>query len=153
MSIRAVSVEIQASEQGSFWSDRAILPSSTQNKPFSYTYISTTATPIDTIQNSVYLSQLVLYSPYLFRLSNEVFLKLSKHHFIQFLLHGVQHDIQISYPCQRCIQNICILPYLYGNYSLELWEDIELFVLCNTFAQSLQGKVAAHYHMLLKISS
>ena len=74
-----------------------------QNKPFSYTYISTTATPIDMIQGAVYLGYLVLNSSHFYRLSHEVFVKHPKPHYFHFFLHGAGHEIQISYSCQRCI--------------------------------------------------
>ena len=48
-------------------------------------------------------------------------------------LYGAGHEIQISYSCQRCILNICILSYIYGSYSLELGEDIELFCVVQDF--------------------
>ena len=108
-----------------------------QNKPFSYTCISTTTNPIDMIQSPVCFSQLVLNSSYFLRLSHDIFVRLSTYHFIHFFLDGARHEIQISYSCQRCIQNTCILPYIYGNYSLELGEDIEFFVWSKTFAWSL----------------
>ena len=85
------------------------------------------------IQSAVYLSYLVLNSPYFCELSHEVFVKLSKPHFFHFFLHGAGHEIQISYSCQRCILNMCILSYIYGSYSLELGEDIELFCVVQGF--------------------
>ena len=104
-----------------------------QNKPFSYAYISTTAKPINIIQSAVYLSYLSLNYSYFCRPSHEVFVKLSKPHFFHYFLQGAGHEIQISYSCQRCILNMCILSYIYGNYSLELGEDIELFCVVQDF--------------------
>ena len=66
-------------------------------------YRTLNANPIDMIQSSVYLGQLVLNSSYFFWPSHEVFVKLSKPHFFHFFLHGAEHEIQISYSCQRCI--------------------------------------------------
>ena len=104
-----------------------------QNKPFSYICISTITNPIDMIQSAVYLSYLLLNSSYFCRPSHDVFVKLSKPHFFHFFLHGARHEIQISYSCQRCILNMCILSYIYGSYSLELGEDIELFCVVQDF--------------------
>ena len=106
-----------------------------QNKPFSYAYISVKDNPIDMTQNAVYLGYLAPNSSYFCRLSHEVFIKLSKPHFFHFFLHGAGHEIQISYSCERCIYNICILSYIYGSYSLELGEDIELFCVVQDFCQ------------------
>ena len=85
------------------------------------------------IQSAVYLGYVVLNSSYFCRLSYEVFVKLSKPHFFHFFLHGAGHEIQISYLCQRCIYNICILSYIYGSYSPELGEDIESFCAVQDF--------------------
>ena len=104
-----------------------------QNKPFSYTYISTMANPIDMIQSAVYLSYLALNFSYFCRPSHKVFVKLSKPHFFHLFLHGAGHEIQISYSCQKCILNMCILSYIYGSHSLELGEDIELFCVVQDF--------------------
>ena len=104
-----------------------------QNKPFSYTYMSTTANPIYMIQSAVYLSYLVLNSSYFCGLSHDVFVELLKPHFVHFSLHGAGHEIQISYSGQRCIFNMCILSYIYGSYSPELGEDIELFCVMQDF--------------------
>ena len=85
------------------------------------------------IQSAVYSSYLVLNSSDFCRPSHEVFVKLSKPHYFHFFLHGAGHEIQISYSCQRCILNMCILSYIYGSYFLELGEDIELFCVVQDF--------------------
>ena len=85
------------------------------------------------IQSAVYLSYLVLNSSYFCGLSHDVFVELSKPHFVHFFLHGAGHEIQISYSSQRCILNMCILSYIYGSYSLELGEDIESFCSVQDF--------------------
>ena len=91
------------------------------------------ANPVDMIQSAVYLSYLALNSSYFCRPSHEEFVKLSKPHFFHFFLHRAGHEIQISYSCQRCILNMCILSYIYGSYSLELGEDMELFCVVQDF--------------------
>ena len=85
------------------------------------------------IQSAVYLSYLVFNSSYFCGLSHDVFVELLKPHFVHFFLHGAGHEIQISYSCQRCILNMCILSYIYGSYSPELGEDIELFCVVQDF--------------------
>ena len=85
------------------------------------------------IQGSVSLSQLVLNSSDFFRLSHKVFIKLSKPYFFHCLLHGAGHEIQISYSCEDAYR-IFLYYHIYGNYSLELGEDVDLFVWCKIFA-------------------